>query len=555
MKVSDRLLFGLFFLLAAFSCDRAVTLEAAEVKIGILAQRGPEITLKRWNHLATYLRQAIPEHDFVIVPLNFADISQTVADKQVDFLFVNSGLYVEMEYHFGIRPIATVRTRRGDQGVSLFAGLIFTRADRSEIRSFQDLRGKSFMAVDRDSLGGWLMAKRELHLAGIDTDHDFKSFSFAGTHDGVVRAVLNGEVDAGTIRSDALERMVEDGLIDINTLRVIHGDRVHFHFDIGEADFPYPHSTDIYPEWPMAKLSATSDELARRVAIALLGMSADDDAAASIGIMGWDIARNYQSVHDLYRELRIGPYRRIEHLRFTDVWLRYWPTIVAVALFLGTLCVGLFVLFNLRMRLMKANQDITRMAMHDPLTQLPNRRLFKILAENAFAQARREGWQAYLFLIDLDGFKIVNDEYGHETGDEVLRRISRRLRQALPSQANGDALSFFPDLKVGEGAAGLLRAEDLIARHGGDEFLSLLIHVKDVEAVKSIARRVVDTLCLPMEIAGKKIAVGASIGIAVFPGEGTTLEELIQKADKAMYVVKRSGKGTYRFFQQIAGEK
>lgn len=553
MKLSNRFLVVLFSLLAAFSFDHAVTATGAEVKIGILAQRGPEITLKRWNHLAAYLRQAIPEHDFVIVPLDFADISQAVADKQIDFLFVNSGLYVEMEYHFGIRPIATVRTRRGDQGISLFAGLIFTRADRTDIRSFQDLRNKSFMAVDRDSLGGWLMAKRELHLSGIDTEHDFKSFSFAGTHDGVVRAVLNGEVDAGTIRSDALERMVEDRLIDMNTLRVIHGDRVHFHFDIGEADFPYPHSTDIYPEWPMAKLSATSDELARTVAIALLRMSPDDDTGKSIGIMGWDIARNYQSVHDLYRELRIGPYRRIEHLHFSDVWQRYWPTIVTVVLFLVTLCVGLFVLFHLRMQLMRANQDITNMAMHDLLTQLPNRRLFKILADNAFAQARREGWKAYLFLIDLDGFKIVNDTYGHETGDEVLRRISRRLRQALPSQTTGDGLSFFPASNVGKGAAGLLRAEDLIARHGGDEFLGLLIHVKDVEAVKSIAQRVVDTLCLPMEISGKKIAVGASIGIAIFPEEGTTLEELIQKADKAMYMVKRSGKGNYCFFNQIPG--
>ncbi|NTW89159.1 MAG: diguanylate cyclase, partial [Desulfobulbaceae bacterium] len=90
MKLFDRLLFVLFFLLTAFSFGRAVTVAAAEVKIGILAQRGPEITLKRWNHLATYLRQVIPEHDFVIVPLHFADISQTVADKQIDFLFVNS---------------------------------------------------------------------------------------------------------------------------------------------------------------------------------------------------------------------------------------------------------------------------------------------------------------------------------------------------------------------------------------------------------------------------------------------------------------------------------
>jgi ABC-type phosphate/phosphonate transport system substrate-binding protein len=336
---SPQMLKLIFYLSMISLLTQSHVLSAGEnVKIGVLAQRGAEITLTRWNHLANYLNKAIPEYHFSIEPLEFAEVSNAVVNKAVDFLFVNSGMYVELEYHFGLRPIATVCIKRGDKGTSLFAGLIVTRADRSDIRSFQDLRGKKFIAVDRDSLGGWLMAKRELELSGINTESDFKSFSFAGTHDGVVNAVLNGVADAGTIRSDTLEQMAEDRLIDINDLRVIHGNRVHFHSDVGEADYPFPHSTDIYPEWPMAKLSDTSDTLARKVAIALLKMSEDTAAAKLAGIMGWDIARNYQSVHDLYRELRIGPYRQIENLRLSDVWQRYWPTIVMVALFLVTLC-------------------------------------------------------------------------------------------------------------------------------------------------------------------------------------------------------------------------
>ncbi|MGB3212793.1 MAG: PhnD/SsuA/transferrin family substrate-binding protein [Desulforhopalus sp.] len=521
------------------------------VDIGILAKRGNKITLNRWLPLAGYLNKNIPEYSFSIKPIAFHEVSDAVAHQKVDFLFANPGIYVEMEVNYGVRPIATVRTRRGVQGTSFFAGLIITREDRDDIVSFQDLRGKSFMAVDRDSLGGWLMAKRELELNGINTDRDFKAFSFVGTHDDVVNAVLNREVDAGTVRSDTLEHMSKGHLVDITKLRVMHGgDRKHFNFDIGEDDFPYPHSTDIYPEWPMFKLQETPDELANKVAIALLQMSSKEDVARQCDIMGWNVARNYQPVHDLYRELRIGPYRVIDHLQLHDVWQRYWTTITAVAVFLSILCIMLFTLVHLRMRLLKANHKITHLAMHDPLTNLPNRRMFGVLAENAFAQARREGWKVYLLLIDLDGFKAVNDTFGHESGDEVLRQISQRLRNALPCQDHVKPLNSFPSLKKNRQFGSLLRTEDPIARHGGDEFLSMLIHVKEVEDVGSIARRITDSIQVPINISGQKVSVGASIGISIFPDDDVNLQKLIKKADDAMYEAKQAGKGTFRLYNQ-----
>ncbi len=218
-----RRLFSSLFLISLL-LQSPVSSASENVKIGILAQRGIEITQKKWKHLADYLNNEIPEYRFSIEPLRFDEVSNAVATKAVDFLFVNSGMYIELEYHFGLRPIATVCAKLGNKGTSLFAGLIITRADRSDMRTFQDLRGKTFMAVDRDSLGGWLMAKRELELSGINTESDFKSFSFAGTHDGVVNAVLNGDVDAGTIRSDTLEQMAKDHLLDISKLRIIHGE-------------------------------------------------------------------------------------------------------------------------------------------------------------------------------------------------------------------------------------------------------------------------------------------------------------------------------------------
>ncbi len=123
--------------------------------------------------------------------------------------------------------------------------------------------------------------------------------------------------------------MSKDNLLDIRQIKVIHGDKVHFNFGIGEKDFPFPHSTDIYPEWPMVKLANTPDELADKDAIALLSMEGNNQATKLAGIKGWDIARNYQPVHDLYRDLRLGPYRKIAHMNLEDVWIKYWPTITS----------------------------------------------------------------------------------------------------------------------------------------------------------------------------------------------------------------------------------
>jgi phosphate/phosphite/phosphonate ABC transporter binding protein len=526
-----------------------------KVIIGILAKRGEQVTFKRWQPLAKYLDQQVPGYHFEILPLDFDHISNAVANHAADFFFINSGIFIELEMKYGVRPIATVRTLRGDKGVSLFSGLIITRADRTDIRSFKDLRGKNFAAVKKNSLGGWLMAKRELEGYGINTDHDFKNFIFAGTHDAVVYKVMQGVVDAGTVRSDTLEHMSRDHLLDIKKVKVMHGDKVHYNFGLGEKDFPFPHSTDIYPEWPMVKLASTPDELANKVAIALLNIKGDEQAAKQAGIKGWDIARNYQPVHDLYREFRLGPYREIKHLNLIDVWGKFWPIITSLLILLGTLCCCLVILMHLRSRLIKANHRITHMAMHDPLTLLPNRRFFRSLALRAFSQARREGWKVYLLLIDLDDFKVVNDTHGHEYGDELLRQVGNRIRIVLPVDEGVGIPRNKAVLPLHKQATsdGVLRAEDCVARHGGDEFICLLIHVQNLEDALSIAERIVQAIEKPFDIFNRQFFVGASIGVSVYPDDGDSLNELTKKADMAMYDAKRSGKGTYKTYDKSSG--
>jgi len=166
-------------------------------------------------------------------------------------------------------------------------------------------------------------------------------------------------------------------------------------------------------------------------------------------------------------------------------------------------------------------QQIEQSSLYDGLTGLPNRRLFDQLAGQAITQARREDWRLLVMFIDLDGFKQINDTVGHEAGDDVLRQTASRLRAVL-------------------------RHEEHLARHGGDEFVALLLHVKDLRSAPGIARRLIDALEHPIQVRNKRVRVGASIGISRFPEEGETIEALVRRADRAMRQVKQAGGGTFR---------
>ncbi len=161
-------------------------------------------------------------------------------------------------------------------------------------------------------------------------------------------------------------------------------------------------------------------------------------------------------------------------------------------------------------------------SLHDLLTGLPNRTLFNDRLEHGLAQARRHGWTLAVMFVDLDDFKTINDSYGHEAGDAVLRTIADRLQ-------------------------GSTRDEDTVSRHGGDEFLYLLMEVKDERDIEAIAGKVIEAIQAPCHLVvdGHSISqsIHASIGISLFPNHGATAETLINQADGAMYEAKRSRSG------------
>ncbi len=199
------LLCAVLQLLLVLAAGAAQAMEKS-VRIGVLAVRGADQCLENWSPTADYLTSHIPGYHFVIVPLAHERITASVQNAEVDFILTNSSFYVELEQGYGVNRIATLKELRLGRVYSKYGSVIFSRADRIDIRKLSDLKGKSFMAVSEGSLGGWQMTWRELKEKGIDPYHDFKKLLFGETHDEVVYAVRDGLVDVGTVRTNTLEQ-------------------------------------------------------------------------------------------------------------------------------------------------------------------------------------------------------------------------------------------------------------------------------------------------------------------------------------------------------------
>ncbi len=324
------------------------------VRIGVMVKRSPERCLEKWGPTAEYLTRTIPGQSFAIVPLGYDQYEGAVERKEVDFILVGSSFYVGLEMNHGVNRLATLKNRRTAGVYTVFSGVIFCRADRKDIQDLDDLKGKTFMAVNKCALGGWMAAWREMKEVGIDPHRDFHDLTFGGTHDAVVYAVRDGKVDAGTVRTDTLERMAAEGRIRMEDFRALE----HDHIGEEVCEFPFLHSTDSYPEWPMAKLPHISDELAEQVAAALLAMPPDSSAAKAARCAGWTIPHNYQAVHECLKELRVGPYEDYGKVTFFAVLRKYWHWLVIIAVLLAALAVATVCVLMFNRRLHRAQSGL-----------------------------------------------------------------------------------------------------------------------------------------------------------------------------------------------------
>ena len=199
---------------------------------------------------------------------------------------------------------------------------------------------------------------------------------------------------------------------------------------------------------------------------------------------------------------------------------------ISISLLLALL---MWIFLDDRARALQAASQAMQLALYDPLTGLPNRKLLDERLQQALAKARRNGGHVALLFIDLDKFKPVNDYYGHSYGDLLLKEVAQRLR-------------------------GCVRESDTASRLGGDEFVALLPEVEGEHDVSVVADKILHRLTAPYHIAGHTFNISASIGAAVYPQDGADGKSLTRSADLAMYDAKNSGRANVKFARNIVGK-
>jgi diguanylate cyclase (GGDEF)-like protein len=479
-----------------------------EVRFGVLANKGVEKAFKRWNPTADYLNQQLPGYSFKIVPLRFEEVEPAVKNETIDFILTNTSHYIELESLYGANRILTLI----DSGLTVFGGTIFCMADRNDIHSIQELKGMTFMAVDQFSLGGWRSAWRELQEQGINPLKDLKSLEFGGSHDDVVVAILNRKADAGTVRTGTLEKLARDGKIQLSSLRILNERKYE--------GFPFLVSTRLYPEWPLAKLKHTSDNLSKKVSIALLHMPENSRAAQAADISGWTIPLDYYPVHELMRELRVRPYENFGKVTIRSIIAQYWYMIITI--FIVLLAMSFFLLYigriNRRLKSMqeelkKANKFLDYQATRDALTKLFNRRRFNELLEGEMSRSRRYKMPLSLVMFDIDNFKKINDAYGHNRGDRILEEIAQVV-------------------------ADTIRKYDIFARWGGEEFM-ILVPNSRLDGTLLMAEKVRSTIA---KYAFTEVGtLTCSFGVTEYK-DGDNIDSLVIRADGALYKAKELGR-------------
>ena len=632
------LFFSAVVVLPATAAETAT--ETGVMRIGVLAYRGAERAMSDWQPHADYLSKRLAPRRFEIMPLTLAEFKIAVAERRIDLLMTNTGHYVELETGGSVARIATMRISGPRGAVDRFGGTVIARSERSDLNGYADLRDRRLLVPDKKGFGGWQVHLPEARAAGIDLLRDTREVIEIQNQEKVVEGILAGTADAGFVRSDLIESMAAAGKLELGALRIV-GAR-------NTPNFPYTHSTQLYPHWPFARLDHVSDDLARNLLIALLELTPDHPATRAAGIHGWTLPANYQSVHDLFLDFRLGPYADLP-VRFSDVMGRYGAAIItAAATFIAMLLAALWRVLYANRALLRSKErlqvaagvfehaqegititdaqgniieandtflgltgyarkevigrnprflssgkqdkqfyrdlwktlleqgfwrgelwnrrkdggiyvqqtsisavrtaegklthfiglssDISElkesqsrlehMAYFDALTGLPNRRMLSDRLHQAIALSQRNELLLAVCYLDLDGFKPVNDTWGHAAGDRLLVEAAHRLNESV-------------------------RGGDTVSRLGGDEFVVLLGNLAHLDECEIALERLRNALCAPFPLPEGEALLSASIGVTLFPMDGSDPDTLIRHADQAMYASKQSGRNRYTLFDAV----
>ncbi len=294
--------------------------------IGVLAYDGKQQAIKRWEPTVEFLTEKIPQYHFNLKALTHEEFQHEINKGGLDFFLTNPGHYVQLAVKAGATRLVTYQKRYEDQVLTQMSSVIFSRTD-SGIQTLNDLKGKILAAVSKDAFGGYQLVQKEFLTQQIDIGNDTQIKWLGFPHADIVKAVASGKADAGIVRAGVLEKMQNKGF-NIENLQILN--------EYKNDSFPYKHSTELYPEWPLARLPSTDSNLSKQVVLKLLQMPIDHPANIISGGAGWTIPLDYNRVHELFKTLQIEPYPE-SILIWGDFWSAYkhWLMITFVLLLLS----------------------------------------------------------------------------------------------------------------------------------------------------------------------------------------------------------------------------
>lgn len=324
------------------------------VNIGILAIRSKTEMTERWQPLADYLSSKVPGgYQFQVVPLDHVQLPKAIQRNELKFILTNPAYYIELRSRYALSsPLATLIDYNKTYPVATYGGVIFTRAERNDINSLVDLRGKKIAIVSPESLGGYQSQALELKEAGIVLEGSANLIQCNLPHERTIDAVLSGKAEVGFIRSGMIEELKAAGRLDPARLKIIN-QRL-------SPDYPLLLSTRLYPQWPFLALPPVDEKMARAVAAALLSLEHDSTVAQLGGYHGFTIPADYSSVETLLRTLRLPPFDSRPYFTAADVLQRYQSHFLLSTIIVAIiLSLAIFLLF-LNRRLAALHQQVSK---------------------------------------------------------------------------------------------------------------------------------------------------------------------------------------------------
>jgi PAS domain S-box-containing protein len=293
------------------------------LRIGILAYRPKAQTLVQWQPLADSLQTRLGQSVSISVH-DHAELGNAVRRRAVDVVITTANHFIWLQHTSGLSaPLATLVSHEQGHNLTAYGGAIITRADRGDIDTLADLRGKRIAAVSPDAFGGFQAQAYEFSERGIPMPKGDDLIFTGQPHDLVIEEIRTGRADAGFVRAGLLERLALVKKLDQKQFKVINTQRL--------PGYPYAISTRLYPEWPVAIMPQIDKYLATRLAAALYSLPQGSISGPSTHIAGFITPANYDGVEALMRRLHLPPFDYLPAITLADLWHRHAWWLITLA--------------------------------------------------------------------------------------------------------------------------------------------------------------------------------------------------------------------------------